>query len=143
MAVKKIILVGEDLCIRKEGIAGGTVTPGHLVQGPDTAVIVHGTAAGTAQKAFCYEREMTGDGIDTDYAANDTIMWAVCPPGTVVWAIADGTGVTAEDFVESNGDGTMQVVATSASTADTSRNAVVGKALTTAAADARFKLEVY
>ena len=143
MAVKKIILVGEELCIRKEGIAGGTVTPGHLVQGPATAIIVHGTAAGTAQKAFCYEREMTGDGIDVDYAASDTILYAVCPPGTVIWALADATGITAEDFVESNGDGTFQVVATSAATADTSRNSVVGKALTTAAANARFQLEVY
>ncbi len=143
MAIKTIVVVGMDLCIRKEGIAAGVITPGHLVQGPDTDVIVHAGAGLTAQKAFAMENEVVGWDIDHDYADNDTVLYVVCPPGSIVWAIADGTGVTAEDFVESEGDGTMRVVATSAATADTARNSVIGKALDTAAADARFRLEVY
>lgn len=143
MAIKTILVVGMDLCIRKEGIAGAAVTPGHLIQGPASAIIVHATAAENAQKSFAVENEVVGRDIDTDYAANDTILYAVCPPGSIVWAIADGTGVTAEDLVESAGDGTMQVLSTIASTSQDQLNRLVGKALDTAAADARFRLEVY
>ncbi|MEE8599209.1 MAG: hypothetical protein V3S69_06855, partial [Dehalococcoidales bacterium] len=74
---------------------------------------------------------------------NDTVLYAVCPPGAIVFAIADGTGVTAEDIVESNGDGTMQVQAASAATAEVARGSVVGKALDTAGPGARFRLEIY
>ena len=78
MAVKKIILKGEARCIRKEGIAGGTVTPGmHLDAIPGGAVTAGaiGTAVNAA-KAFAYERELTGDDIDVDYVVNDTCLYA-------------------------------------------------------------------
>ncbi len=143
MAIKTIIVVGAELAIRKEGIAAGVITPGHLVQGPDTDIVVHAGAALTAQKAFAMENEVVGGEIGTNYADNDTVLIAVMPPGSVVYAIADGTGVTAEDFVESNGDGTLQVVATSAATADTARNSLIGKALDTAGPGVRFRCEIY
>lgn len=143
MAIKTIIVVGAEFAIRKEGIAAGVVTPGHLVQGPDTDIVVHATAAATAQKAFAMENEVVGGEIGTDYADNDTILYAVVPPGAIVFAIADSGGVTAEDFVESAGDGTLRLVATQAATPDTERNSVIGKALDTAAAGVRFRCEIY
>lgn len=143
MAIKKVIVLGEELCVRREGIAAAAISPGHLLQGPDSDLIVHAAAAGTTLPKFALENEVVGGGLGTDYADNDTVLYAVMPPGSIVYALADATGVTAEDFVESNGDGTFQVVATSAATADTSRNSVVGKAIDTAAAGARFRLEVF
>lgn len=143
MAIKTILVVGAELCIRKEGIAGGAVTPGHLVQGPVTAVIVHANAGYTAQKSFAVENEVVGNPISEAYANLDTILYAVCPPGSIVYAIASGAGVTAEDYVESTGDGTLQTVPTEAATPDTARNSVVGKALDTAAAGIRFRCEIY
>jgi hypothetical protein len=143
MAIKTIIVVGAEQCIRKEGIAAGVITPGHLIQGPATDLIVHADAGETAQKAFAVENEVVGKGIGDDYADNDTVLYAVMPPGSIVYAIADGSGVTAEDYVESSGDGTMLTVAAAAATADVERNSIIGKALDTAAADARFRLEVY
>ncbi len=142
MARKTIILKGKDLVIFKEGYAGATITPGHLIEGLPASLVVHNSAAATAVPMFAVEREVTGDEIGDDYLVNETVMYGVCPPGVEVWAIADGTGVTAGDWVESNGDGTFQLVATSAATADTARHSVVGRALTTAAANARFVLEV-
>ena len=143
MAIKTIIVVGAEQAIRKEGIAAGVITPGHLIQGPAGDLIVHAAAGETAQKAFALENEVVGGDISTDYADNDTVLYAVMPPGSIVYAIADGAGVTAEDFVESSGDGTMLVVAAHAATTDAERNSVIGKALDTAAADARFRLEIY
>lgn len=86
MAVKKTILKGEDLCIRKEGIADGAISPGDLVSGAPNGTI-SAQAASTindGQRAVCYERELTGDGITVDYALNDTILYALCPPGVEV-----------------------------------------------------------
>ncbi|KKK77738.1 hypothetical protein LCGC14_2850570 [marine sediment metagenome] len=143
MAIKTILVVGAELSIRKEGIAGAAVTPGHLVQGPASAIIVHAGAGLSAQKSFAVENEVVGNPISEDYAANDTLLYAVCPPGSIVYAIAAAAGVTAEDFVESTGDGTLRTVATSAATADTARNSVIGKALDTAGAGVRFRCEIY
>ncbi len=143
MTIKTILVVGADLCIRKEGIAAGVITPGHLIQGPATDLVVHANAGQVTQKAFALENEVVGGEIGTDYADNDTVLYAVCPAGAVVFAIADGVGVTAEDFVESNGNGTMLVLAAHAATADTERNSLVGKAIDTAGAGVRFRLEVY
>jgi hypothetical protein len=143
MAIKTILVVGAELSIRKEGIAGGTVTPGHLVQGPASAIIVHAVASGNAAKKFAVENEVVGKGIDDDYAANDTILLAVCPPGSIVYAIAAAAGVTAEDIVESTGDGTLQVQAASAATDAVERAGVIGRAIDTAGAGVRFRCEIF
>ena len=143
MAYRTVIVKGKDRCIFKEGVAGGTITPGHLLQGLPAALLVHANAAYTALAMFAVENEWLGEEIGEDYLVTEKVFYAVCPAGTEVAAIADGTGVTAGDYVESNGDGTFQVVATSAATADTARHSLVGRALTTAAADARFTLEVF
>ncbi len=143
MAIKTIIVVGMDLCIRKEGIAAGVITPGHLLTGPASDLVVHASQAENAQPRFAIENEVVGGDIDTDYADNDTVLYAHCPPGSIVWAISDGVGITAEDFVESTGDGTMQVLSAIASTDEDQLNRLVGRALDTAAADARFRLEIF
>ncbi len=143
MAIKTIIVVGAELAIRKEGIAGGAVTPGHLVQGPASAIVVHANATDTAMKTFAVENEVVGGEIDTAYAANDTILLATLPPGAVVYAIAGVGGVTAEDFVDSLGDGRLGTVVTDVATDDTQRGAIVGKALDTATVGLRFRCEIH
>lgn len=142
MAIKTIISKGKERCIFKEGIASAAITPGHLLQGLPAALAVHAGQALTAMRMFAVERDLTGDEIGDAYAQYDTVLYAVCPPGTELQAIADGSGVTAGDYVESAGDGTFQTRATDAATDDTQRGSTVGRALTTAAADARFTLEV-
>ncbi len=142
MAIKKIVVLGEELCIRTEGIAGGVVTPGHLVEGPATAIVVHASATLTAAKKFAYENELVGGQIDDDYASADTILLVTCPPGSIVYALAGVGGVTAEAFVDSLGDGRLGDVVTDAATDDTQRASVVGKAMDTAIAGARFRCEI-
>ncbi len=143
MAIKTITVLGNDLVVRREGIAAGVITPGHLIQGPDTDLIVHAVAAGTTLAKIAVENDIVGGAIDDDYADNDSVLYGVFPAGTIAYVLADGTGVTAEDIVESNGDGTFQVQAASAATAEASRASVVGKALDTAGPGVRFRLEVF
>ncbi len=143
MAIKTIIVVGAELAIRKEGIAAGVITPGHLVQGPASDVVVHANATDTALKAFAVENEVVGGGIDDDYADNDTVLWAVLPPGAIVYAIAGTGGVTAEDWVDSLGDGRLGTVVTDAATDDTQRGSIIGKALDTATVGLRFRCEIH
>ena len=143
MAIKTITVLGSDLVVRREGIAAGVITPGHLIQGPDTDLIVHAGAAGTTLAKFAVENDVVGGDIDDDYADNDTVLYGVFPAGSIAYVLADGTGVTAEDIVESNGDGTFQVQAASASTDQGERASVVGKAMDTAGPDARFRLEIF
>jgi len=143
MAFRTIVTKGKDRCIFKEGVAGAGITPGHLLQGLPAALLVHAVAAGTALPMFAVEDELQGKEISVAYVATDSVRYVVAPAGTEIAAIADGTGVTAGDIVESNGDGTFQTQAASATTAQSARHSVVGRALTTAAAGARFTLEVF
>ncbi len=143
MAVKTITVLGARSVIRSEGIAGGAITPGHLVEGPATAIIVHNSAGLNAQKKFALENEVVGGDIDDAYASADTVLLGTFPPGSIVLAIADGVGVTAEDDVESNGDGTLRVAAADAATDTAQRESLVGKAMETAAAGIRFRCELY
>lgn len=143
MAIKTITVLGNDLVVRREGLAAGVVTPGHLIQGPDTDLIVHAVAGGTMVPKFAVENDIVGNGIDDDYADNDTLLYGVFPAGSKVYAIAGTGGVTAEDIVESEGDGRLITVVTDTATDDTERHSTVGKALTTATVGNRFVLEVF
>jgi hypothetical protein len=138
MAVKKIILKGEELCIRKESIAAEAITPGDLVlDAPsigDVAGAISRQDASTAfsAKAVAYERELTGDGIDVDYAIGDTVLYAVCPPGTEVYL--NGTAaITLGALVEAAADGSVVTRTT---------GAVVGTCIETSGGAGRVKVSI-
>ncbi len=143
MVHRTICVKGKERVIFKEGIAGAAITPGHLLQGLPAALIVHAVAGGTALAMFAVERGWIGEEIGDAYITSDTVVYGVFPPGSEVYAIADGAGVTAGDIIESNGDGTLQTQANDAATSQDERHSVVGRALTTAGAGARFTLEVF
>lgn len=130
MAVKTIVLRGNG--IRKERQAGGAITPGHLVAlNSSNKVVVHPTAADTAQKAFAVENDLIGNDIDTAYAADDTVLYEILPKGSEVYAfvVAGGAAIVIGDKLESAGNGTLRKVATDAATDDTERQSIVAIAL--------------
>jgi len=142
MAIKTIIFKGNDLVMRKEAIADAAITPGNLLELTATGVKKHAGAGLNAQKMFAVENEVVGDGIGDDYATSDTCLYAVCPPGTEVFAIAGTAGVTALKYVESDGLGRLDDATVDVATDDTQRNSIVGLALTAATVGNRFQLEV-
>lgn len=117
MTVKTIILRGATKGINKEGFAGGAITPGMLVETNATGkVVAHATASalGKVMPAFAREREMTGDGIDKAYVADDTTLYTVLPSGAEVFALMEAghAAVAVGAKLESAGDGTFQAKTT-------------------------------
>lgn len=107
---KTIILAGGG--VRREGVAGGTITPGMLISGPDSALVPHGDAGNLAQAAFALEYDLTGRSITDDYSAGDQVLYSVLKEGSEVYAIlADGEDVSKGDPLASNGDGKLAAAA--------------------------------
>lgn len=108
MAIKKIIVKGTPL--RDEGVASAAVTPGHLVKSVAAGVAVHSVAGGNWQGAIAVEREMTGDDIDTAYAANDQILLAWPRAGDVFNGLvaAAAPAIIKGDPLEAAADGTVR-----------------------------------
>jgi len=126
-----IILKGRG--VRKEGSAAAAITPGDLIERTSTAGEIqrHSTAGGNAAPSFAVENELVGNGIDVDYAANDNVLFEHCERGGEVQAsvAAGAAAIVAGDYLESAGDGTLQKVATSASTSQADRAGVIARAL--------------
>lgn len=109
---------------QKEGKAGATVTPGMLVErNASEEVIPHATAGGSAQPAFAREFDLTGRGIDDDYASGDRVIYMVEYEGSEVYAIiADGEDIDYDDPLTSNGDGALREAAAGEPVVARSRN---------------------
>lgn len=132
-ASKTIILKG--CCETREGVANAAITPGMLVEQLSTGKFQkHGTAGGVRPaKYFALEQEWTGKTIDTDYAANDQLRYAVCEAGCQVYALvaASAAAIVIGDLLESAGDGTLRkagnyLTDSSGGTANTTVQAISG-----------------
>lgn len=95
----------------KEGIAGATITPGMLLAyNAAGAVIPHGQAGDNAMPYFAKEYDLTGRGIDDNYAADSQVLFEAFYVGAQVYAIIqDGETVLFDSPLTSNGDGTLRV----------------------------------
>lgn len=128
-----IILESRDQVIR-ERVANAAITPGHLIQVMSTGnVRVHPNAAQNAAKIFAVESDNEGEGVDDAYAASDRVKMWFPKPGDMVYALlADGQTAAIGDFLESAGDGTLQVhaadIAESAESQTIYEMAIVGMA---------------
>lgn len=105
-----ILLKGRG--IRKEGIAGGTITPGHLLtlSSSDT-MVVHATAKGPAAPLFAVENDILGKEITDNYVANDYVQAEYLTSGCEVNALvaAAASAIVVGDLLESAGDGTLRI----------------------------------
>lgn len=136
---KTIGLKGE--CIRKERQANAAITPGDLVEVMSTGKLRrHATIGGQAAKAFALENDLIGKGIDDAYAASDQAQYGVFQPGAEVnaWLLL-GESCSVGDFLESAGNGTLQVASTPV---EGSNVAIALEAITGGAAAKRVKVEV-
>lgn len=146
MPHKILLKQGDGGAIRKELVAGGTITPGMLVErtSSDTAQ-AHSTPGGNAATAFASENDLVGDGIDDDYDSGDTVQLRYCQRGEEVYALlADGEDVSIGAQLESDGTGALQEHTPVGS--DVQANAIVAialEAINNASGDVvRIKVEV-
>lgn len=106
---KRIHLLGSGR--HEEAIAAAIITPGMLLaQNSDGKLIPHGSAGGPAERNYALEDALQGRTIDDNYAADELVGFVSGSPGDVVYALLSGGEiVTLDDFLTSNGDGTLKV----------------------------------
>ena len=98
--------------IAKEREASATVTLGSLLEVQSTGFVRHhSVAGGPAQRAFALENDLIGKGITDDYAAGDVVRYGVFNHGAEVYARTQ-EAVTIGDYLESAGDGRLQIQST-------------------------------
>ena len=90
------------------------ITPGMLLEkfysGTTLQVRAHSTAGGNAEKIFALEDELQGNGITDNYAVSVPIQCWFPGRGDQVYAIlADDNVVVIGDFLESDGNGRLQL----------------------------------
>lgn len=134
--------------VNGEMIAGGTITPGMLIeQYSATQVRVHSTAAGNAEKMFAVEDELQGNTIDDNYSATNKVMVWWPGRGDIVNAIlAQGQNITTPGtYLVSNADGRLKAKPSYASTGDVDVEEIVGvatEAVNATSAAARIKVRI-
>lgn len=111
MASKSIIVkrLGAEV-IEEITATAVAIKPGYLLElASATTVQAHSTAGGNVLPMFAIEDAQQGRSIATDYAASTKIQCWIPRRGDIVYAyLADGENVSAGDFLESAGDGTLK-----------------------------------
>lgn len=126
---KTILLKGDGLY--KEALAGGAITPGHLIdRNSSNQFVVHATAAGNAYPMFALEDEAQGKDITDAYASGEIVNAVIPQKGAEIYAIvaAAAPAIAIGDELESAGNGTVRKVATTA-VAQSNLRRVIGRAL--------------
>ena len=112
-----ILLLPADAKITvKEALAGGAITPGHLLERTTTAtVVVHNSADVISQKMFALENLPIAGTISDAYASGDTVRFGYPQSGDEIYAMlpASAAAVVIGDALASNGDGTLKKAAVS------------------------------
>jgi hypothetical protein len=130
MASHAVALRGEPI-VDEQNAASEAITPGMLCEVNQPAlgqIRKHATAGGNAAPTFAMERDEMGQGLDVPYAIGDRVKLGRFSVGMGVnGLLAAGQTCTGKEFLESNGDGTMRVAVTDASTDDTQRRGIVAK----------------
>lgn len=106
---KRIHLLGSGR--HEEALAAAALKPGHLLATNSAGkVLKHATAGGVAERLFALEDALQGRTIATEYAADEIVGMVVAAPGDVVYAwLSEGEVAGPEDFLTSNGDGSLKV----------------------------------
>jgi hypothetical protein len=93
----------------KEALAGGTITPGHLItRGSGNTMTVAG-AASEGLPLFAVENDTVGKGITTDYASGDLVQYVVGQPGDEINALvpAAAAAIVIGDLLQAGAGGTV------------------------------------
>lgn len=114
MSDNMIQLKGEF--IRKELPAAAAITPGQLVERDSSnEFAVHSGAGEPHASSFAVEDQLQGSTIADDYAAGDRVQVNYQVSGNEVMARLSpdlgGTPIAIGDFLESNGDGDLRLLA--------------------------------
>lgn len=111
MADRQVIRIRSyGVLAKSEYVAGGAITPGHLVDiNSSNQVVVHASEGGNSKQLFADVDDMQGRVIDTPYASGERVhVWHVRSGDSVNAILADGETVAIGDLLMSAGDGTVK-----------------------------------
>lgn len=142
-----ILLKGDGLF--KEALAGGAITPGHLITRNSSSAFVVGPAAGlNAYPMFALEDEAQGKDITDAYASGEIVNAVIPQTGSEIYALvaASAAAIVVGDELESAGDGTVRKAATVA-VAQNNLRRIVARAIqavdnSAGGSPARIKIEI-
>lgn len=107
-----ILLKDEGRYFRKEAEAESAITPGHLIELTSTGTVQpHSTIGAQARIAFADSNDLIGRDFDAAFVAGDQVRYVVPSRGCELNALVSET-VAIGDFLESAGDGTLQITST-------------------------------
>jgi hypothetical protein len=115
---RAILLKGKERSVMKELIANGAITPGMLLSlNSSGKLIPHGVPVQSAMSWWADMYDLTGKGIDDNYAANDWVQSWLVPPGSEINALipAAASPIVIGDLLVSNGNGMLKKIVTAAS----------------------------
>lgn len=138
----KTIVLSGPMGVKQEALADEVLTPGMLVErDSDGEFAKHSTAGGPASPRFVLENDMTGGGIDDNYAIGEVVHACVLANGSVVnaWLHAGAAAVTIGAALQSAGDGTLEPAAAADNVVATALEAIDNSGGGTAV---RLKVEV-
>ncbi len=115
----------------EEMTAGGTITPGMLVEMTSTGTCrAHSAKDENAIPMFALEDEMQGKTVDDNYVATDQVQVWIPGRGDMVYALlAQGQNVTKGALLSSNGDGRLKAAPSLVSTGDVFPLQIVAQAM--------------
>jgi len=106
-----IVLKTSDQHRTLERVAGGAISPGHLLQlNSSNQLVKQSTSAGPVLKLFALEKEYDGKGITGAYASGDTVIAGDFQSGDEVYArlAAGATAIVIGDKLIAHTDGTLK-----------------------------------
>lgn len=111
MAGQHTIKVTKYSDVIEEKVAAAAIIPGMLLELTNVGQVqAHSVAGGNALIRFALEDEMQGKGINDAYAAPDQVQVWIPYRGDIVQAIlADTNDVDIGDYLESDGNGYLQL----------------------------------
>lgn len=132
--MKKVVLIGHSGAQYKEGIAGGTITPGNLVERDATTGEIQRQASARSAVAVAIENHWVGGGLNDNYVKDDRVAYQVLQSGAEFQALVQNgaAAIVAGDLVKCNtsAPGTVTKVAQTNSTlASFDRDLAIGIAL--------------
>lgn len=96
--------------------AGGSITPGHLLERFNSSGVwrwrAHSTGGGNTAPAVALAQHLVNKGVDDVYNTNDLVDAVVLSPGATAWMlIASGQNIVFGNQLESAGNGTLRILA--------------------------------
>lgn len=122
---------GQSIHSEALSAAASAIKPGHLIEELSAGTVQeHSGTALNAQKLFALTDLTLGGTVDDAYAVAATVRYGAFSSGQRAFGrVAVGSvAIVTGDALQSNGDGTVEKLATDTATDDTQRDSIVGYA---------------